>query len=124
MLTYHLGALSGSPAYSATSLNGRSMMVSVRTSTPMVRPIARYRVVLRAGKSYTDRSAFGTLGLLGSEDTLNQRAERQLDPAVVSSSIIQRCRCERRRIDLPTRDESSIARPWIPLVRIANDRTI
>src|SRR5438270_13069528 len=33
MLTYHRGALSGSAAYPATSVRGRSMMISVTTST-------------------------------------------------------------------------------------------
>src|SRR5262245_61290815 len=37
MLTYHSGALVGSAAYADTSATGRAIVVSVRTSTAMIR---------------------------------------------------------------------------------------
>src|SRR5687767_9416830 len=41
MLTYHSGALDGSAAYAATRSRGRSIMISVRTSTATSSPLPR-----------------------------------------------------------------------------------
>src|SRR5262249_50452911 len=101
MLSYHNGALPGSPAYAATSAHGRSMTISVVTSMAMAASAQKSKNGLRTPVS---RYAFSDTDILA-QPTVTVRNMSSTSANPVWS----------RRTTVSSSAASSVQPTWVPI---------
>ena len=84
MFTYHAGALDGSPANLATSVCGRSISISVRTSTFTIPSLPSSANGLGADVDEAPKEVMPTLSVLLSRRCRRQRQVSESDDRVVA----------------------------------------